>query len=311
MYLRKNLGPLFLYLAIAGAAILLGCAGMKPFNFGSAETGYILSYRTNKGDLFRYVRNRDGVNSSERDGQSFEYTTLSNYTFQLETEKTDSLLHFIISVDSMSSYFETTRGRQDMDYGDIKGKRAHLTITPEGKQREITAIDSIPTGRITGMRGGQGFSRNPASQLTPGFYMLPDRPLIIGDSWTETKLDTITNVDTTRNISTTTIVGQEITYTILGEEMKMDLPCLHFKQISNYSREMEGSFRQMESHSEGEGETITEVWFAYEQGILVELIITDFYEGTTAYSGQFSDTMPNTTESKTNLRLIEWKPKKK
>ena len=62
--------------------------------------------------------------------------------------------------------------------------------------------------------------------------------------------------------------------------------------------------------SEGEGEVEADIWFAPKKGILVEYATSDFYEGTTAYSGERSSTTPTMNETEMTLKLIEYLPKK-
>ena len=91
-------------------------------------------------------------------------------------------------------------------------------------------------------------------------------------------------------------------YTVLAEEKKNGLNCLHIKIESTYSRSFEGERRGNKISSESEGETNSEIWFAPKEGILVEYMQDDFSEGTTAFSGR---TMPNSNESKYSLKLLE------
>ena len=127
----------------------------------------------------------------------------------------------------------------------------------------------------------------------------------IGDSWTEPYNET----DQTGGFFSRFAQNQKVEgttkYTVLNEEKKMDLNCLHIKIESTYSRSFEGERQGNKMSSESEGETKSDVWFAPKEGVLVEYVQDDFNEGTTAFSGR---TMPNSNESKFSLKLVEWKP---
>lgn len=51
---------------------LLRCGPYRPTVRVNAETGYMLTYRCNKGDILHYSSTRQGMNSSERRGRSIE-----------------------------------------------------------------------------------------------------------------------------------------------------------------------------------------------------------------------------------------------
>ncbi|MDZ7319220.1 MAG: hypothetical protein ONB11_08705, partial [candidate division KSB1 bacterium] len=144
--------------------------------------------------------------------------------------------------------------------------------------------------------------------LAVQFFNVPKKPIKIGEQWTETKLDTITHTDTTRQSSQISINKSQSTYTVLGEEMKMGFRCLHLLVETTRSLQSSEKAKDNETNSEGEGETKSEAWFAYNEGMLVAFDSSDFYEGTTAYSGSRNMTSANTTESKLSLRLIKYQP---
>ena len=81
----------------------------------------------------------------------FDNEIVKNFKFHTTTEKVDSLLHFVLTVDSLAQILISTAGENAFDYGEIEGKRARLSITPSGNLRGITGIDSIPQGRLPGM----------------------------------------------------------------------------------------------------------------------------------------------------------------
>lgn len=288
-------------------AVVFGCAGKKPPVWGDAANGYLLSYRPDVGDIYQYEKTMAGTNTMERMGQSYESTSSQAYVFKLETEKVDSLISFILTVDTIGYAFGGAQGSQAMDFGDIKGKKVRGIMTPGGVGREIVPIDSLPTPKM-GERPMEGAAK---SWLAVQMFRVPDKPIKIGDTWTEAKLDTNTHSDTTRQSTRTFINDSKAKYKILGEETKMGLSCLHIQLDTEYSTQSWGTMRGSEISSEGSGETISHAWFAFKEGILVEYTTETFYEGTTAFSGQMNMTSPNTNESKNSLKLVQWIPVKK
>jgi len=99
-------------------------------------------------------------------------------------------------------------------------------------------------------------------------------------------------------------MDRETKYTVLAEEIKMGFSCFHLKLESTFSTEMSGTMMGMAISNEGEGESTSEVWFAYKKGLLVEYYHSTFVEGTNAFSGQMSSTNPYTNESNSALKLM-------
>ena len=278
----------------------------------NAQSGSTFVYQANEGDILKYESIRQDTRTMERQGESSEFTTERSYNFQLEAEKTDSLLNFVLTINKYDISSEGGRGRgfQPFEPEAIEGKRVRVKITPQGEQREITAIDSFPRPERSERRGnrpGMGRRGNPLNLLRINLFQLPAKSLKVGDSWTEPYKD----ADQSRGFFGRFRPDQEVKgktkFTVLDEEKKNGLSCLHIKIESTYSRSFEGERRGNKISSESEGETNSEIWFAPKEGILVEYMQDDFSEGTTAFSGR---TMPNSNESKYSLKLLEWKPKK-
>lgn len=280
--------------------------------FANPQAGITLTYKANEGDVLKYQSSRTDVRISEREGETSEMTTKRTYDFQLQAEKADSLLSFVLTVNKLDISSEGGRGRgpQPFDPKDVQGKRLRLKITPLGIQREITAIDSIrlpQRGERRGDRGFQGPRGNPLNQLSINLFQVPARSLKVGDSWTEPYKDTNPPGGLLGRFAPDQKVEGKTKYTILGEEKKNGRHCLHIKIESTYSRSFEGERQGNKVSSESEGEAKAEVWFAPKEGMLVEYIQDDFNEGTTAFSGR---TMPSSNEAKFTLKLLEWTPKK-
>lgn len=278
------------------------------------QTADGLSYRAKAGDFLKYETTRKDSRISEREGESFEMTTRRTYNFSLQAEPGDSLLCFVLTVNKLDVVTEGGRGGRGFQPFDLKaaeGKRLRIRMTPQGESPDIAAIDSIPRPERSdrgGDRPGRGRFGNPLNQLRPVFFQLPARAMKVGDSWTEPyrETDQIGGGFFGRFVPDQKVEGKT-KYTVLGEEKKQGLTCLHLKVESTYSRSFDSERQGNRISGESEGETSGEVWFAPKEGILVEWVQNDFSEGTTSFSG---NTMPNSAESQYSLKLVEWKPKK-
>lgn len=279
----------------------------------NAQTVQLLAYKASAGDVLKYESSRKDIRTTEREGESSESTTTRTFNFDLQAETPDSLLSFVLIATKLDISSEGGRGRgfQPIDPQALLGKRVRIKMTSQGEQREITAIDSIPMPAPPDRGGDRPFPGrrgNPLDQLRINFFQLPTKAMKVGDSWTEP----YKNTDQSGGgffgrFAQDQKVEGKTKYTVLGEEQKNGLSCLHIKIESTYSRSFEGERQGNKMSSESEGETKSEAWFAPQEGILVEYVQDDFNEGTTAFSGR---TMPSSNESKFTLKLVEWKPKK-
>ena len=289
---------------ITGTALISGCAGTKNISYGNRETGVMLSYHPDKGQVFSYEVTSDITGSNERDGKTYENVQHSLLRFSLEAQKPDSLVPFIFTADTISYYFSYGERKRTMDLSMLVNKRIKMFCTRQGKYlRDMTAaIDSIPKPESAGQRALRG---NPVRYLFPGFTEVPSRKLVQGESWTETKHDTIVTEGTPRGSKTTRYIERENTYNVSGFEIRQDRMCVHFTIESLFVMDTINKGKNMTMTSEEDGESVTEVWFDYKTGMPVQVTMTSFTEGSRAYSGQYSGTMPFTRDTKQSVRLLK------
>ncbi len=294
--------------------VILVVATLGAFEIAATQSEISLTYKAKAGDLLSYTSSRTDIRTTEREGESMEFTTKRSYDFDLQAEGADSLLSFILTVKRLEITSEGARGGrgfQPFDPKQLEGKRLRVKITPIGEQREITAIDSIPMPERPDRaedRPFRGRFGNPLNQLRIQLFQLPGRSIKVGDSWTEPYKDTdqigvgfFGRMIQDQKVSGTT------KYTVIGEEQRNGFKCLHLRIESNYSRSFESERQGNRVSGETDGETKADVWFAPKEGILVEYSLNDFNEGSTAFSGR---TVPNSNESKFTLKLSSYKPKK-
>ena len=300
--MRKSFKFIFLGFFILSALSFFGCAGSRKTVWGSPEQGVLVSLHPENGKNFKYEITSDITSTMERNGRSFDNIQKFYMSYTLTAEKPDSFVNFIFIADTGYISFRYGKNKRDIDMSAIFGKRIKISFTPKGKflSKKTTPIDSIPKPE----KGRRRFGLKPTNFIRTGFFELPEKRFKKGESWTETKTDTIVNNDTTRNYHSENIINYENTYTVLGFEEKAGKMCVHIKIESDFTRDMTTTGKNMNSSSEEEGESTTEVWFAYNLGMPVEIQINSFAEGTRAFSGQYSSTMPFSRETKQTVKLV-------
>ncbi|MCU0645341.1 MAG: hypothetical protein MUC94_13920, partial [bacterium] len=148
--------------------------------FLNAQTVQLLAYKANTGDVLKFESSRKDIRTTEREGESSESTTNRTFNFDLQSEKSDSLLSFVLTTTKLDISSEGGRGRgfQPIDPQALLGKRVRIKMTPQGEQREITAIDSIPMPERPDRGGDRPFPGrrgNPLDQLRINFFQLPTK----------------------------------------------------------------------------------------------------------------------------------------
>ncbi len=268
---------------------------------------YQLNYKSQDGDLYQYEVVENAVSNIEQMGRSMEIQNDKKYTYTLLTEKVDSLIHFVLTIDTIGSSIHSDMFNTKMDFDNIQGKRIRVKIYDNGVISDISSIDSLSSPRVEGVMVG-GDSIDPVSLYAPRFASLPDKSVTPGDSWTEENAEGFTEIK--ELIPGESSTESESLITIISIETKHEYTCLYLKKETNYSVTSTNETPYGKSTTEGEGETVEHIWFAFNEGILVEFSSENFFEGTTAISGQMSMTIPMSILTKTSVRLLKYEPAK-
>ncbi len=314
MFIPKKLRTLVLFVGLILLVFISFCL-LTPTKSPANPPEDKLTYHSKTGDVLVYESVRENTRTMERSGESSEFTTTRTYNFQLKTETAMDSLSFELTVNKLETAGEGGRGFRgpNLDPEKIIGKRARITIKTNGEVKGITAIDSIAFEEQPGReeRGGRppGSRMNPVNLLRVAFFMLPDRPIKIGDSWTEDYQEPAGSDLSFGRFSQERKVTGKSKFSVVGKEKKLGLDCYHIRVESQYESEAHGSMRGSDYNSEGEGEVKADAWFAHKEGVLVEYQTNEFYEGTTAISGETNRTMANSNETKSTLKLVKYSPK--
>ncbi len=269
---------------------------------------YQLNYKSQVGDLYQYEFVENTVSTMEQMERSMEIQNDKKYTYTLLTEKVDSLIHFVLTIDTIGTSIHSDMFNTKMDFGDIQGKRIRVKIYDNGVRSDISSIDSLSSPKVEGVMV-PGDSIDPAMLYAPGFASLPDKSFTPGDSWTEENTEDFTEIRDMMLPGESSTESESL-ITIISIETKHEYTCLYLKKETNYSVTSTNETPYGKSTTEGEGETVEHIWFAFNEGILVEFSSENFFEGTTAISGQMSMTIPMSTLTKTSVRLLKYEPAK-
>ena len=280
-------------LAIAALLIsaLVGCGAKKAFDYGSAETGYMLTYRPQAAPI-KYESVQEQVQNIEMMGQNIESTTdsKSKLTIAFKGVKEGNMV-LGVTIDDMSMSAASMQGDMTADMSGVIGKSFEFQLSPLGKESNFVGANELK------------FSVGPMGErsVEPGFRSifpdLNDKPLKIGDSWESEDI-----TDMNESGMDIKLVFNNVN-TIAGIEVVDGIECIKIEVESEGT--MDGTGEQMGADLaiEGDIEGTSAWYFAYKGGYLVKQEVESFTEATVAVSGPQNITLPMTMDSKTTLML--------
>lgn len=300
---RKNRNR---YIAISSMILLLfilwGCASQKAF-WGSADSGFILNYRMDKGTTLQYAISGTINQSMEMMGQSMDTKTdfLSKYSIKInDIDKQNNYLT-TITIDDMSIKANNPQGSINPDLSSIIGKKFGLTASPKGKELEFSGVDSI-TIDMGQMAGGKQSVKNYFREV---FTDLPQKPVKIGDTWTSKEERT----EPQGGMQVHMVMNAN--HKLLGYEKVDGMECLKIETKGKGTLDGSGERNGAQLSFEGDLETNSTWFFAYKKGILIKANSDSFMEATIAVSGPADMTIPMTQDTKSVLKLATPQPAKK
>lgn len=186
----------------------------------------------------------------------------------------------------------------------LTGKRIRVSITPRGDVRSIQVIDSINVNASFPV----SLSDTMLSQQAAIFPTLPHKPVKIGETWTDSRSDTIAPRMTVEGMGSNTgftLRTMKTTYTIAGEEVMGKYRCIKLTWKSTTKTEGQMKYGDVEVFTEEDGNTSGTLYFAHKEDILVSMEFRTFNETTTAMiSGNDNTVMPSSTTNEVKLFLI-------
>jgi hypothetical protein len=273
--------------------ILAGCAAKKGFNYGSADTGYFLTYRPQV-EALTYATDSQQTQNIEIMGQSVETVTssTSNYTVGFKGMK-ETNLALGITLNDMTVDVKSMQGDLTPDMSDVLGKSFDMILSPLGKEIDIIGADDIKFDM------GQAGKRSIKQGFMTIFPDLGDKPVKMGDTWNSQ--ETIESNEGGVNIK---LVFNNVN-TLAGMETVEGIECLKIDQTTTGTMEGTGEQMGMDLAFEGDIEGSGTFFFAYKGGYLVKVVSDGFTEATIAASGAQNMTIPMTQENKSETILVK------
>ena len=274
--------------------VVFGCAGTKIFDYGNTESGFILTYRGDKGDVMNYRSSTKTYMVQEMMGTEVEIKTASLMEYGLKIKKinADFSLGMGITFNKFESSAESPQGSASSDAAELIGKSAGIVIAGNGKLLKKTDFDKLPPVKIAGE------DVNMDTQMRELFTRLPIKSLKIGDTWEEARKDTVQQSGLDIIVSSTT------TYTLVEQTQKLDMDCLKFVGKSTLTMQGEGNQMGADLIFEGDGEGKSEVFFAHKTGTLISADSKVLMEGMVLVSGPTQMSIPLSQEITSSLELI-------
>jgi hypothetical protein len=279
--------------AVIVVALLAGCAVKKEI-WGDPKSGLNLTYRMEENQILKYRVSAEEIQQLDMMGQTMETTSKSGIQFSMQSKglKENNLL-LGITVDTMNiNVSGGMAGNITPDLGTVIGKSFQMTLSPLGKEGGFSGTEELqyqlgPTGK-----------RNIDSSFKDIFPNLADKPVKIGDTWTETGDVT----EKAGNIDVHVITGS--VNTLQGLEMVNGLECVKIEAKTTGT--LEGSGEQMGNKFTFKGTVKgSSTWyFAYKKGIFVNSKSNSETEGKVEVTAM-GMTIPMKSKSKSEFNLVE------
>jgi hypothetical protein len=262
--------------------------------FAQAQESMRLQYKFQKGKTYMFKAASSGESTQEAMGREMKMSSSFNLVARVVVEDVlaDGGMILTISADSAVSRSKNPMMDTTMNLTYMVGKKMRVTLSPVGNVKNREVIDSVRYES----RGVVG--RVPQREVM-GFLPLPEKPVKMGEKWTQSKVDTTESMGG-KNISTS-----DIEYTLVGTEDKLGHKCLKIVYAGKTTITGRSSRMGMEMFTEGDGKTSGTIFFDLKQGVVIVSEKEDQNEMTMAMTGQQNMTIPMSSTNKSTQVLLE------
>ncbi len=271
-----------LAVAAVGLMILAGNAGAQPAT--------ALKYKFVEGTSIRYADTVDVQMTQEMMGQEMKMSqhiaAVTRYAVESVTAEGGAKL--IATNDTMQIKIKNPRMDTTMVPVELLHRRNRLTITSLGDITGREVIDSIKATAL--MRGSGGLGSREILRLP----VLSAKPVKVGDSWTNTK------VDSSKSDGGSSVLSSTMEYKMVGTEKYAGRTCVKLSYTGKLGVNSKGTMGGMEVFTEGTGTVTGVAYFDTKSGVFVGDEGKTEMEMTAAVTGQQNMTIPisQTTKSK-------------
>ncbi len=274
--------------------LLAGCAAKTANPWGDPQTGLILQYRMTENQILKYQTSGEQTQNMEIMGQSIDTQSSSESGFSVKSKGLqEGNLLLGVTIDSMRINISSPQGELSPDMSTVLGKSFDMTLSPLGKELDVSGAESIRYDM------GTAGTRSIGSNFQAVFPDLAGKPVKIGDTWTST--DTITEKTDELEVR----ISFESVNTLEGFETVDGLECV--KVTADITGTLEGKGEQMGVQLAIQGEVQgTGTWyFAYKEGIFVKDSTSVSSDATITTSGVQALTIPVNQETKMQTKLVK------
>jgi hypothetical protein len=265
--------------------------------FAFAQNGTTLRYAYEIGKMYNYGLTTQTNMAQEMGGHEMVTEISQNAKLVIAPQSVAEQGNYTcwISFTEMSLKIKNFRMDTTMVMTDLLNKRAEVVHSPLGKVTTAVMIDSISQA------GGPMMSQmgiEPAALFKRLLVHLPEKTVVVGATWTETKVDTVVQG------GITIAVAPNTTYSALAEEERAGFKCL--KIAFKGTLVINGSGSQMGANIviEGEGTQEGTLFFAPAEGLLVSAESSSSQEQTIAITGPANMTIPQTVSVKSSFSYL-------
>ncbi|MFQ6070615.1 MAG: hypothetical protein ACE5LC_08850 [Candidatus Aminicenantales bacterium] len=293
MHQRKSFKMWTLFVpSIIIVLYLAGCAVKRAPLWGDPQTGLILTYRLPKGEVLKYKRSGEFSQYYEIMGQTVELSASDSAEFSvaLKGEKNGNLL-LSITIEAAEQSLVGPQGDLSPDVSPIVGRSFEMTISPLGKELELSGADSIRYQSPDGERSVE-------ADFQDTFPDLADRPVKVGDTWKSTwGVNDVVG-------SSESKIDFESENTLEGFETVEGFECARIASKLKGYLQGQGEQQGVEVAIDGNIEGTFTWYFAYKEGIFVKMISEGMGDMTVTVPSQ-GFTIPVTREYSGEVKLIK------
>lgn len=277
-------------------ALIIGCAAKKPF-WGDEKSGFILNYRLDPDQVWNYQINSTENTNMEQMGQTIDVQSNSMLKYTVKGNGLNEQKNFqsTFTIDTIDVISKAMGQERNVDLSPFVGKSFGLTFSPKGDELEFSGVDTI----VVDLGMTQGGKQTPRNYFRTIFPDLPEKPIKIGETWTDKDTMAVNQSGMKINVNTD---GKN---TLEGFETVDGVECLKISSKTKGIMDGAGQTMGMDMNFEGDIEGKSTWYFAYKKGAFVKVEGESFMEGTIVISGPTNMTMPISVESKSTINLLE------
>lgn len=274
---------IFIGLLILGFA---GCAAQKPnWRESVKNKGASFTYHFKKGDKFKYRFTTNTNTSQEVAGQTREInsTIKAVVRYNVQNIQKDGVFSIQSSIDSLDINFNNPMMNQAKAMlQKAVNKPVTFTITKIGKIGTIDGLKAFPS-----FQGAANWEQT----FSALFFKLPNKPIKIGDSWTDTK------TKTTKSGPMNLKIVSKSKYTLKSIQPYNGVDCLFIIYTSDITLSGKGNQSGMALSYTGTGSSSGKIYFNPETSTYILMTSDSAVDGTVSIPSRNMEIPSSTTVS--------------